>query len=115
MMLAGNSIGQVIDRMMKSRLRNRRRIMLSKPGIILYGATTLALLGGSLPVQAFFYAHEENGVPHQTWCNVNPDCNGWNKRLHGTTQQSNAFGAKAPVSSKQRPSHKRSQPDPKDR
>jgi hypothetical protein len=87
--------------------------MLAKPAIILSGATTLALLGGSLSVQAF-YDYDTYGGPHQTWCDINPDCNGWNKKLHGPAYQSNATGVVTPLNPKHRPAPKRSH-DIKDR
>jgi hypothetical protein len=110
-----------MDRSIQDR---RRRIMIAKPGIsrpsiikpgiILSGAMALALLGGAVPAQAF-YDYDTYGGPHQTWCDVNPDCNGWNKRLHGAAYQSNAADVVTPINPKQhRPAHKRSH-DVKDR
>ena len=74
-------------------------------------AVALGLLAGALPALAQ-YNYELYGGPHQTWCDVNPDCNGWNKRLHGPAYQSNAYGQVAPLNQsleqKHRPPHKRS-------
>jgi hypothetical protein len=74
-------------------------------------AIALGLLGGALPALAE-YDYELYGGPHQTWCDVNPDCNGWNKKLHGPAYRSNAYELVAPQSQplnpKHRPAHKRS-------
>jgi hypothetical protein len=90
--------------------------MLDKSNIIASAALVLGLLGSSLPALAGYdYEHETYGGPVQTWCNINPDCNGWNKKPRGpSVYHSNASGARAPVSPKHRPVRKRSQ-DAKDR
>ena len=75
--------------------------------MILSAAVILGLLGGALPALAE-YNYDLYGGPHQTWCDINPDCNGWNKRLHGPAYQSNASGVVTPLNQKHRPSHKRS-------
>jgi hypothetical protein len=79
--------------------------------IVSAAAVALGLLAGAVPALAE-YDWEQYGGPHQTWCDVNPDCNGWNKRLHGAASRSNAYELVAPVSQlpnqKHRPSHKRS-------
>ena len=87
--------------------------MIAKANIIRSGALVVGLLGSSLPALAA-YDYEWYGGPHQTWCDVNPDCNGWNKRLHGPAYQSNATGQLTPLNPKHRPVHKRS-PDAKNR
>ena len=79
--------------------------------MILSAAVILGLLGSALPALAE-YDYDLYGGPHQTWCDVNPDCNGWNKRLHGPAYQSNASGLVTPLNPKHRPSHKRSQDAP---
>jgi hypothetical protein len=81
-------------------------------GKTILSATAIAvgLLGGALPALAE-YDYDFYGGPHQTWCDVNPDCNGWNKRFHGTAYRSNAYEVVAPLNQplnqKHRPSHKR--------
>jgi hypothetical protein len=74
-------------------------------------AIALGFLGSALPALAE-YDYDLYGGPHQTWCDVNPDCNGWNKRFHGPAYQSNAYDPVAPLNQplnqKHRPSHKRS-------
>jgi hypothetical protein len=85
--------------------------MFAKPSIVVSGAIALGLLG-ALPARAS-YDYEMYGGPHQTWCDIDPNCNGWNKRLHGPAARSNAFDV-VPVHPKHRPAHKRSQ-DAKDR
>jgi hypothetical protein len=47
----------------------------------------------------------EGGGPVQTWCDIDPACNGWNKR-HSTPYASSAPGFAAAPSQKHRPSHK---------
>jgi hypothetical protein len=76
--------------------------------MILSAAVILGLLGSALPALAE-YDYDLYGGPHQTWCDVNPDCNGWNRRLHGPAYQSNASGLVTPLNPKHRPSRKRSQ------
>ena len=76
--------------------------------MILSAAVIFSLLGSALPAVAE-YDYDLYGGPHQTWCDVNPDCNGWNKRLHGPAYQSNASGLVTPLNQKHRPSHKRGQ------
>jgi hypothetical protein len=63
-------------------------------------------LGSTLPALAE-YDYGLYGGPHQSWCDVNPDCNGWNKRLPGPAYQSNASGVVTPLNPKHRPVHKR--------
>jgi hypothetical protein len=77
--------------------------------ILSAAAVALGLLGGALPALAE-YDYDLYGGPHQTWCDVSPDCNGWNKRLHGPAYHSNAYESVAPqpLNQKHRPSHKRS-------
>jgi hypothetical protein len=75
---------------------------------ILSATVVLGLLGGALPVLAGYDYDGPYGGPTQTWCDVNPDCNGWNKRLHGPALQSNASGVVTPLAPKHRAVHKRS-------
>jgi hypothetical protein len=44
----------------------------------------LGLLGSALPALASDHNGQDRtyGGPVQTWCDINPDCNGWNKGLH---------------------------------
>jgi hypothetical protein len=74
-------------------------------------AVALGLLGGALPALAQ-YDYELYGGPHQTWCDVDPNCNGWNRRLHGPAYHSSAYEQVAPqdqpLNPKHRPAHKRS-------
>ena len=70
--------------------------MSTKPSIalvaalILTGTTSVALARGSY------------GGPVQTWCDINPDCNGWSKGLRRTSYETAAAGVAAPAT-KQRP------------
>jgi hypothetical protein len=86
--------------------------MFAKPSIVVSGAIALGLLS-VLPARAE-YDYEMYGGPHQTWCDINPDCNGWNKKLRAPAYRSNASDVVVPVNPKHRPSHKRSH-DTKDR
>jgi hypothetical protein len=84
---------------------NRRSIMLGKT--LLSAAVALGLLSGAGPALAE-YDYGLYGGPHQTWCDVDPNCNGWNQRLHGPAYRSNAFSPVTPLVQKHRPLHKRS-------
>jgi hypothetical protein len=81
--------------------------MFTKSNIILPSGLVLGLLGGALPALAG-YNYDMYGGPHQTWCDVNPNCNGWNQRLHGPAYQSRGSGVVTPLNQRHRPSHKRS-------
>lgn len=74
---------------------------------LLPAAVILGLLGGAAPALAG-YDYDLYGGPHQTWCDVNPNCNGWNQRLHGPAYRSNAFSPVTPLDQKHRPPHRRS-------
>jgi hypothetical protein len=88
--------------------------MLAKSNIIASAALVLGLLGSALPALAE-YDYEQYGGPHQSWCDVNPDCNGWNKKQRGpVAYQSNASGLVVPINPRHRPAHKHSH-DVKDR
>jgi hypothetical protein len=80
-------------------------------------AVALALPAWALPALAE-YDYDLYGGPHQTWCDINPDCNGWNKRFHPGAYRSNAYEQAAPLNqplnAKHRLPHKRSR-DPSDR
>lgn len=81
--------------------------MPTKSSTLLPTATIVfGLLGSTFPALAE-YDYGLYGGPHQTWCDVNPDCNGWNKRLPGPAYQSNASGVVTPLNPKHRPVHKR--------
>ncbi len=81
--------------------------MPTRSSTLLAAAIGLGLLGSTLPALAE-YDYDLYGGPHQTWCDVNPNCNGWNQRLHGPAYQSNASGEVTPLNPKHRPVHKRS-------
>lgn len=71
----------------------------------LSAAVILGLLASAAPALAE-YDYEQYGGPHQTWCDINPSCNGWNQRARGPAYRSNAFGVVTPSGQKHRPSHK---------
>jgi hypothetical protein len=58
---------------------------------ILSAGIVLGLLGGAVPALAGYNYDGLYGGPHQTWCDVNPDCNGWNKRLNGPALSKQGF------------------------
>jgi hypothetical protein len=68
------------------------------------------LLGGALPALASDHNGQDKtyGGPVQTWCDVNPDCNGWNKGQHRASYESPAPGVAASSAQKPRPSRKHS-------
>ena len=72
---------------------------------MLSASVILGILGSALPALAE-YDYGLYGGPHQTWCDVDPNCNGWNQRLHGPAYRSNASGLVTPLNPKHRPSHK---------
>jgi hypothetical protein len=55
--------------------------MFTKVKTILAAATVLGFLGGAIPALASEHNGQDKtyGGPVQTWCDINPDCNGWNK------------------------------------
>jgi hypothetical protein len=85
--------------------------MFTQSNFILSAAIVLGLLGGALPALAGYNYDGLYGGPVQTWCDINPDCNGWNK-AHRTASQGGASVVVAPLNQpltqKHRPSHKRS-------
>jgi hypothetical protein len=84
--------------------------MFTKSSIILSAAIVLGLSGGAPPALAMGYDYDgPYGGPTQTWCDVNPDCNGWNK-AHRPGYQSSASGVvvAVPPNQKHHPSRKRS-------
>ena len=80
--------------------------MFTRANTLLPAAIIVGLLGGgALPALAGYNYDAPYGGPHQSWCDVNPNCNGWNKKLQGPAYQSNA-GLVTPLNQKHRPSHK---------
>ena len=62
--------------------------------IVLGGTASAALARGSY------------GGPHQTWCDINPACNGWDKRMNHLSY-GNAGNAYGYASSSNHSSHAR--------
>jgi hypothetical protein len=62
--------------------------MLTKTKIALAAAI---ILGGTASVAL---ARGSYGGPHQTWCDVDPACNGWDKRMSHSSygDAGNAYG-----------------------
>lgn len=90
--------------------------MFTKSKMILSAAIVLGSVAGAASVaQAgdWGYDYETYGGPHQTWCDIDPNCNGWNRGLrsspYSANPSSNAVSARASVVSpnqKHRPAHK---------
>jgi hypothetical protein len=53
--------------------------MLTKSNVILSAVTALGLVGGAASPALALYDYDLYGGPHQTWCDVDPNCNGWNR------------------------------------
>jgi hypothetical protein len=88
--------------------------MFTKASIVLSAAIVLGLLGGAHPALAMGYDYECcYGGPTQNWCDINPDCNGWNKAHRPAAYRSRASGVLVPVplTQKHHPSRKRSHGD----
>jgi hypothetical protein len=83
--------------------------MFTKAKTILSAATALGFLGGAVPVLASDHNGQDKsyGGPVQTWCDINPDCNGWNKGLHRASYDSSAPVLAASPNQKHSPSRKR--------
>jgi hypothetical protein len=81
--------------------------MLIKSNVILSALTALGLVSGAASPALAFYDYDLYGGPHQTWCDVDPNCNGWN-RSHQASPYSYAGSARAFVVApqKHRPTHK---------
>ncbi len=74
---------------------------------LLSAAMALGLCAGSAPARASDHNGQEHsyGGPVQTWCDINPDCNGWSKGLHRTAYDAAAASVTSPTP-KQRPPRK---------
>jgi hypothetical protein len=74
----------------------------------LSAAVILGLLGGALPALASDHNGQDKtyGGPVQTWCDVNPDCNGWSKGQYRASYESSAPGLAAAPLRKPHPSRK---------
>ena len=71
-------------------------------------AVAFGLLGAAVPALASDHNGQDKsyGGPVQTWCDVNPDCNGWNKGQHRASYESGAPGLAATPSPKPHPARK---------
>ena len=83
--------------------------MFTRTNVILPAAIALGLLGGgALPALAGYNYDAPYGGPTQTWCDINPDCNGWNKaRRPGYQSSASGVVVAVPLTQKHHPSHKR--------
>jgi hypothetical protein len=76
---------------------------------LLSAAMILGICGAAAPALA---SDHNNGQPNsyggpvQTWCDINPDCNGWNKRLQRSSFDTGAPGAVTSPAPKPHPAHK---------
>jgi hypothetical protein len=68
----------------------------------------LGLPGGTLPALASDHNGQDHtyGGPVQTWCDINPDCNGWNKGLHRSSYDGSISAPVASPSPRQHPARK---------
>jgi hypothetical protein len=67
--------------------------------VILSAAMGFGLLGSAASPVLAEYDYESYGGPHQTWCDVDPNCNGWNRAVRGAPY---AGGARAFVAAPHR-------------
>jgi hypothetical protein len=76
----------------------------------LSAAVILGFLGCALPALASDHNGQDKtyGGPVQTWCDINPDCNGWNKGQHRASYESSAPGLAVSPPRKPHPSRKHS-------
>jgi hypothetical protein len=81
--------------------------MSTTTSIWLSAAIAFGLCAGSAPARASDHNGQEHsyGGPVQTWCDINPDCNGWSKGLRRTSYETAAASVAAPAT-KQRPPRK---------
>jgi hypothetical protein len=77
---------------------------------ILSAVAACGLLGAAVPALASDHNGQEHsyGGPVQTWCDINPDCNGWNKGQRRASYESGAPGLAAAPTHKPHPSRKHS-------
>jgi hypothetical protein len=75
---------------------------------ILSTVAVLCLLGEAGPARASDHNGQDHtyGGPVQTWCDINPDCNGWSKGVHRTSFEGGASAAVASPTAKPHPAHK---------
>jgi|HubBroStandDraft_4_1064222.scaffolds.fasta_scaffold357561_2 hypothetical protein len=75
---------------------------------ILSAVAVLCLLGAAGPARASDHNGQDHtyGGPVQTWCDINPDCNGWSKGVYRTSFEDGASAAVASSIAKPRPAHK---------
>ncbi len=75
---------------------------------ILFAVAVLCLLGDARPARASDHNGQDHtyGGPVQTWCDINSDCNGWNKGEHRTSFESGASPIVASPTAKPHAAHK---------
>jgi hypothetical protein len=78
--------------------------MLTKSNVFLSAVAALGLVGGAASPALALYDYELYGGPHQTWCDVDPNCNGWNRSHVAPYAGSARAFVGAPQ--KHRPAHK---------
>jgi hypothetical protein len=71
-------------------------------------AMLISLVGGGVSALASEHNGQDHtyGGPVQTWCDVNPDCNGWNKGLRHTSYDASAPALQPSPAQKQHPVRK---------
>ena len=75
---------------------------------LLFAAVVLGLFGARFTALASDHNGQEHsyGGPVQTWCDINPDCNGWSKGLRRSPTENGAPGFVASPAPKPRPARK---------
>jgi hypothetical protein len=82
--------------------------MITVSKTILSAVAVLCLLGNARPARASDHNGQDHtyGGPAQTWCDINPDCNGWSKGVRRTSFESGASATPASPTAKPHPTHK---------
>jgi hypothetical protein len=76
----------------------------------MFDASKIALavafvVGAAWPALASDHGERSYGGPVQTWCDINPACNGWDKRMHHAANEGGAAVVVASPNQKHRPTH----------
>ena len=85
--------------------------MLTKSTLMFSAVAALGLIGGAVSPALAEYDYGLYGGPHQTWCQVDPNCNGWNRALRASPPAGNARAFAVTPAQKHRPVHKHGRAD----
>jgi hypothetical protein len=82
--------------------------MLTLSKTILTAVAVLCPFGDAGPARASDHNGQEHtyGGPAQTWCDINPDCNGWSKGVQRASSEGVASGTLASPTAKPYPLRK---------